>query len=347
MEGTNGIMEKRKYYSIEVARLFVSICIVLLHSTPTGGGGTLLHSILMFGVPFFFIISGFFAFRSGKERNEERIKKNIKYYLKFYIIAEIIYIVLSCIYATCFLDIDIITYLKSWLNTKEILEVILINDIIFDIGGPIWYIQALLYCYVIFYFFNKYDIFKYSNIIIVVTLIINSVVGEFSSVFSLDAIFPDGYIGGCFITRGIPFMLIGYNICHNEDFYKKISNKCCLIMIILGMISSILECTLLKTTGHLVYRGYYQGNMIIAFFLFVLCINNAEYGKNSKLSIIGKKYSLGIYLIHQPLIIFVYAILMNHNISLWFTFLIVMPLAFILLWMYYKSKDVLLPQKNI
>lgn len=286
-----------KYYSIDCMRIIAAFFVVLIHfnfSEILGGGENLIHANAYFAVPFFFMVSGFFAFRFNKEKSQKLIKKQISKIGRIFLLTAIVYLLINIIFAL-YMGESIINYVKYTFGLKNIIKLLVINVWPMDIGGPIWYLQALLYSYLIFYFLYKYDFIQYDIVIAIIFLIINAVLGEFSAIFHVIT------IGGCFFTRALPYMLIGNYIARNQSRFRHMGIYKFTIIIICSIILTCGEYIALFHLNLLHYAGHFQGNTIMAIAIFIFLIQRPNLGAGSRLNELGNEDSQIIYLVHQPL----------------------------------------------
>ena len=142
-------MNTQKNHTLELIKLFAAYMVVFIHVSFYGELGVVVDGLSRFAVPFFFLVSGYYSYRI----NAEKIKKRIVKILILFIFS-----------AICCAAFEIIVLLKY--NTAE-LSIILnkfadlstyVNLFVFNlpvISGHLWYLLAILYVYVIFYFVTK------------------------------------------------------------------------------------------------------------------------------------------------------------------------------------------------
>lgn len=77
--------------------------------------------------------------------------------------------------------------------------------------------------------------------------------------------------------------------------------------------------------------------MVLEVALFVLCINNRNAGKDTIWTEIGKEYSLGIFLVHQPVGFFLHNIF---GVSEYLLLISTVLLSLVIIYLYKSFKNV-------
>lgn len=288
-------MNNSRLYSVDAFRVIAAFFVVIIHFNFLGEIGNIVWLNSYFAVPWFFIVSGLFL-DLETEKAIDRIKKRIKHIGIIFLGTAIVYFIINSIYWGI-VEGQGFHWLVESLTTKNIIKFVFLNSWPFKIGGAIWFLQAMLYTYILFFILLKLKInfLKYELLIIVIFLLLNAVVGEFSTIFKIHVIMAN------FFTRGIPYILLGHYINRKSESLKTVSNVVCILLMILSVILTTTEYYGLKNLGVLFYTGHYQGNTLMAIAVVILLINNPNWFKKRKITEWGIKYSLMIYLIHQPL----------------------------------------------
>lgn len=140
--------------------------------------------------------------------------------------------------------------------------------------------------------------------IIPILLMCDLVFGKYSLII-LGIEFPVYYIRN-FLFVGLPYFLIGRLI--DAGFGKNITKRTLEIMIVVFITTSLLERYILVSIDMNATRDHYISTTIlaVAVFLFTLKCD----GKQGMLSIIGRKYSMWLYILH-PIFISCIAVAMN------------------------------------
>ena len=296
-------MKKQKYYSIELMRIIAAFTVVYMHFDMPGRVGRQLHAYACFSVPFFFMVSGYFVLGDmgmGREQLQQKILKNFKNILRIFLYAVIAY---------AFIDVMWLLYqhksvFEILLRKRTLFSFVFLNEWPFEICGPIWYLHALVYAYAILYFMCRKNLMKYDTVIMIVLLILNSVLGEFSRVFPVNIL---GYtvIKGNFFTRALPYLLVGRTVRKYEKYLLHISNKVLIFIMITSLLCVTAEYYILNNLGFLDYKGHFLGNGFFVLALFVFLLKNPNLGKGTALQKLGTEVSLAVYIIHKPVGFFI------------------------------------------
>lgn len=169
-------------------------------------------------------------------------------------------------------------------------------------GGHLWFIQALIYCYILFYILAKLDInanklYKYVPILLLFCLAF----GEFSHLISNP--YPL-YVNRSFLFTGLPFFVLGYLIHDKEHKLKNISDKFIIYTIILGIFLSALEFLKVGTVE------MYIGTILISTMIFIYCVKYPLKLDYKVTGWIGGKLYTPMYLLH---LIPYYAIVVDYT----------------------------------
>lgn len=171
-------------------------------------------------------------------------------------------------------------------------------------GGHLWYLGAILYVLIIVAVIDKTRYMRLLYYIIPILLMCDLVFGKYSLII-LEREFPVYYIRN-FLFVGLPYFLIGRLI--DAGFGKNITKKTLKIMIVVFITTSLLERYILVRIDMNATRDHYISTtfLAVAVFLFTLKCD----GKQGMLSIIGRKYSMWLYILH-PIFISCIAVVMN------------------------------------
>lgn len=328
--------QNERIYTIDALRIIVAFFVVVIHFPFPGTVGKYLWINAYFAVPFFYLVAGYFLGTEDKEELERKIKKRAKHIFKLFVYTAIVYVSINLLYYVIYKGTDISTYVSSIFTTKSVMKFVLLNVWPFFIGGAIWFLQAMVYSYIIILGLVKTKLIRYDLYIAILLLILNSLLGEFSTWLSLPLVMASTF------TRALPYMLLGRVIRNNINKIRKVKTIELSILVLLSIILCLAEYYILNANGILGYTGHYQGNTILAVLLMIFAIQNKNCMKNTVLYNWGKKYSLAIYLIHQPLGLMLEPHLGKLKLI---SPIIIFALSFLIAYIYYTIKKIIL--KNI
>ena len=274
--------------SLNILKCIAAICVINMHCTyyDSSKPGIIIDAIIRFAVPIFFMISGYYSYFKKEDINKaEKYKNRIIKIVGLIILSWIVYV--PSRYLLFGRNVGFIEYFKNLYNEESIFKLIFLN--ISPLAGHLWFLYALVYCYILVLILNKYDIninklYKYIPILLFVSIIL----GEFS-IFTGRQILPI-YIRN-FWMYALPYFLMGYLI-NERKIYNKVSNKSIYLIGILSIISVIIE-----RLGVSKY-DMYIGTISLSIVIFIWCINNANISGFNILAWIGKNISSYIYLLH-------------------------------------------------
>lgn len=246
--------------------------------------GLVIDALLRFSVPAFFLISGFFSYYTDNSIALHKYKTRIVKLIKLFIIANIIYF----LYESYYTGNNLLMIILQKFDLNHI-----VYYIIYDIspfGTHLWFLFALIYCYLLFYILTKFSInlkilYKFIPILFIVSLFL----AEFSKLMGL--IFPLEYYRN-FLFIGLPFFTLGYYIHDNKCNLNKLSNLSAIILAIVGFLLTILEVTFVGMTE------IFAGTIIFIIFVFIWCLKNPNKLYFKITDFIGGKLYTSIYILH-------------------------------------------------
>ena len=248
---TSGIRQKKKFYTLDIAKFICAILIISAHfCAEIGKFPTIidnLFSVYIFAVPFFFACSGFLFFNNLNrfESKEDKFKYFIKYEKRLWImygcwsLLYFIYVVYCWIKTGVFGIPQILRYLHMAVTIQTY--------------ATIWFLPALaIGIAVTYYMVTRFS--KRTCLLIVSFLYLFSMLGA-SYNFLLEGTFLEGFFdlyllvfkssrNGLF--NAVPFIYFGY-LCVNENIAEKkkltFKNICFTFLFI---VLTVIECIVLK-----------------------------------------------------------------------------------------------------
>ena len=290
--------KEKRNYSLNILKGVCCILIVFNHCKFPGITGNLIENYARIGVPVFFMISGFFV------SNNDKLKVNKK------IVKTMMMLIYSCLFWLIynilrfyFIDnAQLFTYLNNLINIKTIGKFILLNENPF--WGHLWFINALLYCYIYQYIIIKFNKQKKVEIIEKVLAICLLIFYIIINIIIIKDDLSNIYLIRNFIFMGIPFFCIGKHINVNKIYFEKIK---ILIIIVLFILLNI---------EILLYRSeLYISSIFLSIYLFKLCLKNPN-NYNKLLDYIGDKISMYVYILHPAIkyvVIYLFKLLKIHS----------------------------------
>lgn len=293
-------------YSIDRLRIILMffMCLNLLGSPIELGG---FADIINGFVPIaFYIISGYLVLRESDDRSK-RIVRTIKRSAITFGVLAVVYFAINFFYYL-WRGINILTVFSSkrfWFNF------IVLNLWQFDIGSAIWYVQALLYAYIIIYFLNKLKLLKFDWIFATVLIIFAVITGELCGIIKWN-ILGYNYLPGNFLTRALPYTLLGGFMNRKIDYLRKVNIVFYIFGIAIGIFLINTEVGIFGTLNVASYTAHLIGMPVIAFSVCMLSFKdqNSEPGFEEYLGM-SRWHTNCIYYLSQP-VSFVLLIIMSH-----------------------------------
>lgn len=266
------------------------ISVVLIHAVIPGKIGIAIKTLADFAVPIFFMISGYYAYDDNQSQSRVKIKRRMKRIFKITIYALLIYFVFSMIYL---LIMEGICNTGQWFlqcfSINILAKIVLLNNFDFLNAWHLWFLLALIYDYILLILFNKVSKEKYHYVYMLIPLC-----------FSIRVFLCNRnplWINNFFIT-GLPFILLGNMIAKYEKKFREI-----LEFKVLGIAVGIgAGWSLIMLKNKLIIDFSYMGIIVMSLSLFIMALMKPEWGDNI-IAVIGKKYSLSIYIIHLMVMI--------------------------------------------
>jgi hypothetical protein len=158
----------------------------------------------------------------------------------------------------------------------------------------LWFLPALIYVTLVFFFFEKKGITKKLYFLIPVLFFAGVVLREIPEfVHGVPSLFSKAYLCRNWLFIGLPFFMTGHFIRANEEkLTKKFSDISLVILMIVSTAESVIADML-----H-VQKSLYIGTFFAVSALFIFALKKEGYIKTEKIAFLGAKYSLYIYILH-------------------------------------------------
>lgn len=271
------LREKKYNYCFDFIKGIACIFVVLMHCEVPGTAGVVIQSISRFCVPFFFMISGYYSYDTDEKCTLKKTRRIVVITLG----ASLLYIFFAIFQSFMGLQISF------HIGKRSLLVWLLFNQP-FIIAGQMWFLFALIYVYILYYFIQKFDLKKIAYISIPILIIIYITLAQGMHIAGISV---PNYIYRNFLIEGFPFFMLG-NLLHKKEETLKKDNKIILCIIALTTIMCIGERTILGRDFGVNIFTFVQ---VIA--IFIYGINNGE-RYSGLVQRIGKKYSMYVYILH-------------------------------------------------
>ena len=266
-------------------KFIMAILVIFLHAPVPGVVGEIIGCIARISVPFFFMVSGYY---SSEKKSDEYLKK-IKKTACLLAYSIVIYFVWNILVSS--LQDGLKNFLYECFSIKNLVEMILFNA--GSLLGHLWFVAALLYCYIFCYIFSRTKISKRAIVGTTCALLI----GHFliRSVLELFQVpDPTKYVRG-FLFTGLPFFLIGQLT--TSIIQTKTKRK----TVVLGLLAFLGGGLSLVETFFIWKCDLYVGTVVCSVCIFIITQLNPECAIDL-FCILGKRYSTDLYIWHVLII---------------------------------------------
>lgn len=268
--------ENNRISSLDYLKGVACAFVVLMHCEFPGHLGIITQCISRFSVPAFFMVSGYFCF---KEKGIVNYRKKVIHIGKITLGATVFYVLLAVLFGGAAVTVY---GLVKWLVFNEPVV----------IAGQMWFLFALLYDYILFCGVEKLGLYRLSFIAIPAGIAAYIFLAQGLHMFGI--IIPN-MIYRNFLIEGFPLFSLGYWL-HRKQESINVSDR----ILFLILIVSTLLCPIER-----MIMGRDFGINIVTFpqviSMFLLCLNNPGAFKDSKVTVIGVKCSMFVYILHPAI----------------------------------------------
>ena len=271
--------------TIDQSRLFAAFLVVVIHAPLPGVIGVAVESVARLAVPFFFMLSGYFAFGKDKASLKRQISKIFNLFL-FAIAINFAGDFLVSLYKG-----NTFALLAERFSVSSILKMIVFNN--GPLLGHIWFLLALVYVYVIYSsMYSKSRTF----VRLAVCLFLLATLFVLREILRAIGVSDISFYIRNFLVNGIPFFLLGTLAAEYKERLAKIKPYVWFILGAVGALASIAERLVLGSCD------MYFGTPLLACSFFVASIMDIL-PCNNRLAMLGQKYSRDIYVFHNVVIV--------------------------------------------
>ena len=353
-------------YAIDYFKFFAILCVVCIHTAPFsetmfwGIDGNdinfVINTFARFGVPFFFIVSGFLFGQKLMNSNTNtvyfgkyimKIIKLFSYWSLFYIAYGLVLTILQAFEKGINIKIEIYNYLSNLVGLKSIITLVL-----YGIGGPasfhLWYLAALIWCILTIFIFIKLNKLKTLLYLSLCLNIIGLCGQTYSGLFNLeflDFIIPttDALFFGLFYTTFGTYFALNYERLRHKII--KVKTTLLVVLFFIFSLTQICERLIAEIFWEEKIRAtdYYLSTIFITICLFLFVLKNGHIGKTSKISKVGKN-AVGIYVSHTLFINLTYLVFSKWDIQIreYFIFhLLFTPIIFVIAYLFYNLLQII------
>lgn len=252
------------------------IAVVFMHCEFPGLFGVGVQAISRFCVPFFFMISGYYCFYASGIVPDEKMYAKWKHVAKVTLYSTLFYLAVAYVGGKSF-----------HVTTEDFFNWSLFN-VPCIIVGQLWFLFALLYDYILFAAINKFRLQRIALRILPIAFLAYFLLAQGFHILGVKV--PNMYYRNWMI-EGFAFFMAGYWIHQNQQKLQyrnttllavfSISTFLCLLeRYIMGRDFGVNICSVPQVVT-----------------LFLLAMNNPT-DRETKMSLLGKRYSMFVYILH-------------------------------------------------
>ena len=342
----------KRYNSLDYVKGICCIAVIFIHYNFKGDLGLAVKAMSRFAVPIFFFISGFFFVGKDYLIKREKTIMKIKHLVSLLIKSAIFYAIFCIIWNNLYTqNFNLTEYIDKVISKESIIKFVVTNDPF--VYSHLWFILALVYCYITFIPINNKKISKYTPYIAFILLLTyyffvhQHIYRTISNSILIGNTKKILVINNFYLFRAMPFFLFGMWARTKEDIIAKIKlNKPTIIFgIIFGLLLSLDE------RFYMGESGYFIGSYIIGIILIIWALGNSEYRGKGLLWYIGRNLSLYVYIFHIAVgkcldIVFAKYHLWSSSLFMNTRAFIIMVLSILLALLIYKLKELIIKMKQ-
>lgn len=291
---------------IDFWKYIAAIAVILVHAPLPGVWGNFATAVGVSGVGFFYIITGYACWGTDKEVMCHKILKRLLRNGIITIITVAVYFAFAWIYNS---HNHMLYPLKRAMQLPvTYARIFLLGDFEFMYGSPLWFMIALLYCYVIFYLIVRFDLKKLVYIMTVPLLILRIVVDTWVNSYPVS-----WHWSGNLFVGALPMVCLGYIIADQKENLKRLPDWVLILCSLLG--AAAMFATVIFKVGKLNISQPFKILWFTA--IFIYGINHPDRHICKPIETCGRHDTLLIYLCHYLILIIVSELMysMRHPIK--------------------------------
>lgn len=225
---------------IECCRLAASILVVFIHCHFPGNLGSVCNCLARIAVPFFFIVSGYFAWGIGPEK----ICRRAREIAKLTIVAFAAALTGDMVIEVFLEGAPLFPWILDKISIKALTAWFVVNASLVA-GGHFWYLSSILACYAVMYVYVRWhrDGLDYGPLYLLgsVLLALQFVLGSFAMASGMEIPF---FMYRNAVLLGLPLFSLGLFIREHHTRIRDtfaLNNRKLLALLALGAVMSLLQ----------------------------------------------------------------------------------------------------------
>ena len=250
---------------IDFWKYIAAIGVILVHIPLPGACGVIMNAVGVCGVGFFYIITGYACWGTDKDLMCQKILKRLKRNGIITVITLAVYFIFAWFYKK---RIYALYPLKRALRLPvTYLRMLFLGDFELIYGTALWFMIALLYCYIIFYVIVRFDLKKLVYIMTIPLLVLRIVVDTYVNSYPVS-----WHLSANLLVGALPMVCLGYVIADQKERLKNIQNWKLILFSILSALAMF--ATVLFYIGR--WNISQPFKILCAASIFVYGINNPD-----------------------------------------------------------------------
>lgn len=281
--------QKQTNYFLNYLKGLACLGIVLVHCRFPSAPGAVITAFARSGIPFFFMLSGYYTFYTDREKTLAVTGRRVKKTFQLLVTAMLFYIAWRFLPKLLSGGIqEAFLWVKTALFQQQIILEFLLLNVTDSVNGVLWYIPAALYVYMMFGILVKSGS-KWNALYIaaLILLAVNLVLCEIGSLAGLG-IHLKWYRN--FLLTGFPLFMLGHYLHKKEKEIQMLKRNTPILIAALGGAMILLECRLVGNAL------LYTGNVVFIIGLYLYAIQNSLSKKGTLMEQVGSKLYLYIYI---------------------------------------------------
>ena len=283
-------MQNRNSY-IDFFKGISCIAVILIHCRFPGIVGGTFRAIARFAVPFFFSVSGYFLYASDQYLSIQTVRVRLKKTITLLVSAELFYVLYYIVINVCISRVSFNAILENFTMSKLMRLIIDNSPMLYP---HLWYVFALIYCYV-FIAFIEFNGHRWRNLYCIIAFGYYILFSEILPKFGIYDTFTSWQISihNTFFVRALPFVFLGAIIREYENEIRKVSISpirayVCFFTLCL---TSVFERLLFSDSG------VYLSSIALVLLFWIVSINKIC-RVNESIAFIGNRLSTTVYIVH-------------------------------------------------
>ncbi len=283
-------IQKKQYELLNALKIIAAFFVVAIHVHFPGDFGRAFIAVARFAVPFFFMVSGFFSYYENKDVLNDKYKRKIKHLVTIFAGSFVMYLAYGLFVSI--VNGNLGDYISHKFSIVAFVEFFVFNHP--RVMEALWFIPALCYAALVFFFFEKKGITKKMYFLIPVLFLAGVVLREILEYTdNPPEIMTKAYLYRNWLFVGLPFFMTGHFIRANEE---KLTKKYSDISLIIIMSVSTIEAVAVELFH--TQKSLYIGTFFAVTSLFIFALKKEGKVKADKLAFLGAEYSLYVYILH-------------------------------------------------